>query len=137
MFCAIQNHWQREAEFRQTDAGSSYSSYSLLLAFFSFGLDASSFSFHMLYFRRQNPLSALYDGEACGVARLPPGGQIGPQTTAICVVHMTVWQPYGRPFKTLAGLLNHLYGGHFVVVLIHQTINPLLDSFLSFSSLTL
>jgi hypothetical protein len=52
------------------------------------------------------------------------------------VVQMTVWQPYGQPFKTLASLLNHLCGGHFVVVFMHQTINPLLDSFLSFSLLT-
>jgi hypothetical protein len=46
MFCPVKYHWQRETEFRKTDAGSSYSLCSLLLAFFSFDFDASSVPFH-------------------------------------------------------------------------------------------
>jgi hypothetical protein len=32
-------------------------------------------------------------------------------------------------FEPLAALLYHLSVGHFIVVLMHQAINPLLDSF--------
>ena len=46
MFCAVRNHRQLEAEFWQTDAGSSCSLCSLLLAFFSFDFYPPSVYFH-------------------------------------------------------------------------------------------
>lgn len=110
----------------------------LSFRFVSFDFYASSVSFHTYYIRRQNSLSVFLRqrGLWCRASLARWSGRSA-DCTAICVVQMSVWQPYGRPFKTLAGLPNHLYSGHFVVVLIHQTINPLLDSFLSFSTLTL